>query len=169
MLGRDAFAPVDHAHADHVRTRAFEPHCHILAVATIFEGVDDEVLDQLQELRAVAGDDGFAIVLFDNDSALLALDQLLAAHFHLLDEGRRGTGSRGTLNRSASIREREMRSSTSCCMRRASSSMILRNRLRVAGSLAGSSSCRVSDNPISVASGVLSSWLALATKSTRSC
>src|SRR3546814_5985270 len=68
MLGRDAFAPVDHAHADHVRTRAFEPHCHILAVATIFEGVDDEVLDQLQELRAVAGDDGFAIVLFDNDS-----------------------------------------------------------------------------------------------------
>src|SRR3546814_14623608 len=61
-----------------------------LPIATIFEGVDDEVLDQLQELRAVAGDDGFAIVLFDNDSALLALDQLLAAHFHLLDEGEKG-------------------------------------------------------------------------------
>src|SRR3546814_3396261 len=60
MLGRDAFAPVDHAHADHVRTRAFEPHCHILAVATIFEGVDDEVLrsaehpSELQSLMRIS-------------------------------------------------------------------------------------------------------------------
>src|SRR3546814_17452559 len=62
MLGRDAFAPVDHAHADHVRTRAFEPHCHILAVATLFEGVYDQVLDHLQALSGVDGALGSANV-----------------------------------------------------------------------------------------------------------
>ena len=76
--------------------------------------------------------------------------------------------SRGKAKRSASIRDSDIRSSSRSRIRVASPNMIATKRWRVSASTA-SSSCRVSMNPSKVASGVLSSCEALATKSTRIC
>jgi hypothetical protein len=70
--------------------------------------------------------------------------------------------------RLSSMRDSDRRSSISRAMRPACSRMTPRKRSRAGASLRAEP-CSVSMNPTTEASGVRSSWLALATKSTRMC
>ena len=79
----------------------------------------------------------------------------------------KSTGVCGGSYFSASMRLSDIRSRTNACMRSVSFAMIPKNRPRVAGSSPAAGSSNVSMNPLIAASGVNSSWLALATKSTR--
>ena len=79
---------------------------------------------------------------------------------------RSSTGLLGRRCALSSMRDSDSRSSISRAMRVACACMIDRNRVRAAGS-SRAGPCRVSMKPDSAASGVRSSWLALATKSAR--
>ena len=72
----------------------------------------------------------------------------------------------GMICSSTSTRDNDNRSSISRDMRLASSSMIVKNRIRIAGS-GTSSDSMVSTNPARLVSGERNSWLTLATKSRR--
>jgi hypothetical protein len=78
------------------------------------------------------------------------------------------TGVSGRMCSFNSMRESESKSSISRAMRRACPSMMPRKRSRAEGS-SRAGPCSVSMKPDNAASGVRSSWLALATKSTRIC
>ena len=86
MLRGNAFALIDHAEAKHIRAGLFECDDHLATRPTIFERVDDQIADQLEQLGAIAEDDGAIGPVTQYDFVLPFLDQLVAADAYILDQ-----------------------------------------------------------------------------------
>ena len=132
----------------------------------VLDGVLHEVLEHLHDLVAVAADDGGRGKRRRRACRRIRGQAARACRGHdpARRSGRRGRSAADA--RRISTRQSDSSSSIRRVMRSACSAMMARKRSRAAGSSLAAA-CSVSTKPRSEASGVRSSWLALAMKSAR--